>query len=217
MPMKTTSMLLVLGLVVAAPLSAEDKDMAHTHMEHLTSNWSDTPDQRGLLPTALSEAQTAAQHADLAAKKPNDLEWMKLHIGHVLHAVDPSVEAQGPGQGYGIKKASAGVAKHVELAAGSPGASDSVKLHAKHIATSANNTVARADRIVSLGQQVMEAQNAQQAAPLVREVQAISGTLISGQDTNDDGDVGWHEGEGGLRAVERHVGLMAEGEEGHHH
>lgn len=214
--MKTASMLLVLGLVVAGPLSAADKNMAHAHIGHVTSGWSDTPDRQGLLPTALGEAQIAAQHADLAAKKPSDLDWMKLHVGHVLHAVDPSVEAQGPGRGYGVKKAAAGVAKHVELAAGSPGASDNVKLHAKHIATSANNTVARADRIVSLGQQVLKAQDAQQAAALVSEIQALSGALVAGQDANGDGAVSWHEGEGGLRAAEQHVGLMAKGE-GHNH
>ena len=73
---------------------------------------------------------------------------MKLHAGHVINAVDPSVVASGPGLGYGVKRAALGVAAHIDLAAKTPGASPNIVTHAGHIGTSARNTVQRADAIV---------------------------------------------------------------------
>ncbi len=78
-----------------------DKNMAHIHIGHVMTGWKDTPNKSGLLPTAIAEAKVAAQHAGFAASKPATLAWIKTHIGHVLHAVDPSVEPKGPGLGYG--------------------------------------------------------------------------------------------------------------------
>lgn len=202
----------LLSLALMASPALADKNMAHVHMGHVTSGWTDTPEQQGLLPTAQKEAAVAAQHADLAANKPGDLSWMKLHTGHVLHAIDPSREPQGPGLGYGVQRAAAGVAKHIELAAGSPGASANVKLHAEHVATSARNTVERARRIAELGARVRSADNAAEAAPAVREIQALSHALMEGEDANGDGRITWHQGEGGLAAVEQHMALMAKGE-----
>ena len=139
--------------VVGGQAMAQDKpaNMAHVHMGHVLTGWKDTPDKKGLLPTAMAEANIAKTHVGLALKQPNNLDWLKLHTGHVLHAVDPSVQPKGPGLGYGFMKAATGVAAHVNFAAGSDGASKNVKLHAQHVATSAENTVAWAKQIVTLG------------------------------------------------------------------
>ena len=123
--------------------------MAHVHMRHVLSGWQDTPDQAGLLPTAIAEADVAVQHAGFAASRPDDLDWMKLHVGHVVNAVDPTAEPAGPGLGYGVKRAAAGVAQHVGFAAASQGASDNVKLHAEHVTTSAGNVVQWSERIIT--------------------------------------------------------------------
>ena len=111
----------------------------------MTDGWHDTPDGQGLLPAAIAEARIAAQHAALAAKDPANLDAMKLHSAHVLHAVDPEQIENGPGLGYGVKKAAAGAAQHIMAASNAEGASDAVKAHANHVATSAQNTVSRAD------------------------------------------------------------------------
>ena len=46
------------------------KNVAHAHIGHVMTKWSDTPKQWGFLPTALMEAKIAAQHAGFAASKP---------------------------------------------------------------------------------------------------------------------------------------------------
>jgi hypothetical protein len=181
-------------------------------MGHVLSGWQDTPGQQGLLPTAQTEAEVAAQHAGFAASKPDDLEWMQLHVVHVMHALDPSVEPEGPGLGYGVHRAAQGVAQHVRFAADSEDASDNVKLHATHVETSAGNVVAWSERIIVLGEQVQAAQSASEAAPLVAEIETLTQAIVAGTDADSDGAVSWEADEGGLAQAAQHMQFMKDGE-----
>jgi hypothetical protein len=178
------------------------------HIGHVVNGFSDTPNGRGLLPTAMAEARVAIQHAGLAAKNPTSLDAMKLHAGHVINALDPTVVATGPGLGYGVKKAATGVATHIELAAKAQGASPNVVMHATHIAMSARNTVQRADQIVALAKQIQAATSATDAAALVSQMVSQCDQLMAGADANGDGRITWEAGEGGLQQVQQHVNLM---------
>jgi hypothetical protein len=186
------------------------------HIGHVMTSFSNTPDQQGLLPTAMAEAQIAAQHAQLAGRSPGDLDAMKLHTAHVLHAVDPSVEANGPGKGYGVKRAATGVAQHIGLAAGTDGASQNIKTHATHVTASAEAVVERADAIGALGQKIRAAETAAAAAPMVAELNTLVAQLVSGVDANGDGTIGWQKGEGGLQHAQQHMELLVRGEGGGH-
>ncbi len=191
---------------------AQQPNMAHVHMGHVLDGFKDTPNGMGLLPTAVAEAKIAADHAGYAAKDLTDLANMKRHTLHVMNAVDPTVEPKGPGLGYGVKKAAAGVAQHIEAAAKSEGASDNVKTHAVHVASAARNTVVRADQIIALGKRIEAATTAAEAAPLVTQMKELADELYAGKDANGDGKIGWQEGEGGLQTAEQHMGFMKKGE-----
>ena len=206
---------LAAGVIGAGGLGAPaiaGQNAAHNHIGHVTDKWNDTPDMAGLLPTAVSEAQIAARHASLAAKDPANLDAIKLHTAHVLHAVDPSRIESGPGQGYGVRRAAEGAAKHIMAAASSDGASGAVKAHSEHVATSAQNTVARADEIVMLAQKIEMAESAADASALVGELNTLAQQLLGGVDANEDGRIGWQEGEGGLEVAETHANLMKQAE-----
>src|SRR5688572_10071180 len=58
-----------------------------THVGHVADAFQSTPEGRGLLPTALAEAEIAQRHAALAAGDTANLAAIKMHVGHVLHAV----------------------------------------------------------------------------------------------------------------------------------
>ena len=189
-----------------------DMNQSHVHIGHVMTGWKDTPEKWGLLPTAIAEAKVAAQHAGFAASKSADLAWMKTHIGHVLHAVDPSVEPKGPGHGYGVIKAAGGAAKHVGFSAKSAGASKNVKTHAVHVDTSAKNVVTWGKLIVRLGKKVKAAKTAGQAAPMVKKIKQLATRLIAGEDVNGDGKITWRASEGGLKEAEKHMGFMMKGE-----
>jgi len=204
--------LLALGLASGLALPAQAADEAHAHMGHVLDAWQDTPDQMGLLPTARAEAEIAAQHAGFAISEPDDLDSIKLHVGHVMHAVDPSVEPEGPGLGYGVIEAANGVAQHIQFAAESEGASDNVKLHAEHVATSADNVVDWGGQVLDLGAEVRAAKDAESAFPLAEDIDALTRAMLEGKDADGDGEITWQEGEGGLAQAAQHMEFMKEGE-----
>ena len=214
--MKSSTCIAVLlgavGLVTMGDRALAQESASHRHMGHVLDGFRGTPEGGGLLPTATDEAGVAAQHAGLAMRSPDNLAGIQRHIRHVLNAIDPSMEASGPGKCYGLAKAAQGVATHVGLAANSDGASDNVKLHAEHVSTAANNVVAWAQRIVELCNQVKEAETAAAAAEMAQEIQELTQAIADGRDANGDGRIGWGEGEGGLAQAAQHMNLMKRGE-----
>jgi hypothetical protein len=182
-----------------------------THLGHVMNAFADTPKGMGLLPAAMEEARIASVHAGLAARDPENLAAMKLHAGHVINAIDPSVVTSGPGLGYGVKRAALGVATHIDLAAKVPGASANVVTHANHVGTSARNTVQRADAIVALAQRIQAATSASEAAALVSQLVSLTNEVVVGKDADADGKVTWKEGEGGLQQCDEHVKLLLAG------
>jgi hypothetical protein len=199
---------------VAYAMSQAQASPAHAHMGHVLDSFANTPERKGLLPTAQAEAAIAAQHAALAAKTPENLDAMKRHAGHVVHAVDPTVETAGPGLGYGVKRAATGVSQHIGLAAKSEGASANVKTHATHVAASADTVAKRSDEIVALAKRIQSAGTAAEAAPLAAQLSTLCQQLVSGVDANKDGRVTWETGEGGLQHAQQHMDLMRKGEAG---
>ncbi len=202
----------VVAPVASAPAVKVPEGPVGTHLGHVVNSFFDTPNNQGLLPVATTEAKTAATHAALAARTPTNLDAMKLHAGHVLNAIDPAIVATGPGLGYGLKKAAAGVAAHIELAAKSQGASPNVVLHAAHVATSARNTIARAEQAIALAKQIQAATSATDAAALLNQLVSLTAQFMTGADANGDGRIGWQENEGGLQQAQEHMTLLLAGE-----
>jgi|SRR5687767_13649149 len=202
----------LMGIPEPAPPVAAAPMPSNPHVGHVLTAFNGTPMGAGLLPTALAEAKVVAQHAALAVRASSNLEGMKTHAGHLIHAVEPAEGSTGPGSGYGLKKAVTNIATHIELAAKAQGASQNVSTHAVHIAVSARNVAKRADEIVALSKQVQAATSAADAAALITRINALAEQLVAGVDANKDGKIDWQEGEGGLQHVEQHVNLMIRAE-----
>jgi len=213
--MHATTLRRVLGLVLAGVVvgtAAEAQDSAHAHIMHAADAFADTPGGLGLLPTAMAEAEVAAQHAELAMEDPLNLDAMRRHAGHVLHALDPAMSGGGPGLGYGVMAAASGAARHVGLALLSELTSDNLGLHARHIATSLDNVVRWTEEAVPLARQIQSAPSAASAAPLVARLNTLCRAIVRGMDADRDGRVGWQEGEGGLAQATYHMNLLKRGE-----
>lgn len=179
-----------------------------THIGHVLDGFDAAPNKQGLLPTALAEAKIATTHAGLALKNPDNLDAIKLHAGHVIHALDPMVEATGPGQGFGVKRAAAGVAQHAQLAGKSPGSGFVVAAKATQVAGAANNAAKRADEVIGLAQKARAATTAAEAAALMQQASTALTQLTIGFDTNKNGEITWDAPEGGLQQAQEQMQEM---------
>src|SRR5947207_6530147 len=142
---------------------------AHLHLGHVMTNWRDTPGGRGFLPVAVDEARVADLHARLAAKA-GSLDDIKLHAGHVLHALDPAAEPKGPGAGYGVKKAGAGALQHLDLAVNAEGATDNIRKYAAGASSSLSNALEWVDQAIVAAQKIRTQTDADAAAGLAGEL-----------------------------------------------
>lgn len=200
------------GVVASAPVLKVPAGDVGMHIGHVINSMGDTPNKESLIAIANAEARVAVQHANLGARQPMNLDYMKTHAGHVLNALDPKLAPMGPGAGYGLKRAAEGIQTHINLAAKATGASQNVIVHANHIATSAKNTELRADSAIVLCQKIQASTSAADAASLMNQLVSLTARFTPGFDANGDGRIGWQEGEGGLQQAEEHVKLMLAGE-----
>jgi hypothetical protein len=145
---------------------------AHLHLGHVMTNWRDTPGTRGFLPVAVDEARVAVLHANLALKA-SSLDDIKLHAGHVLNALDPTVEPKGPGAGYGVKKATAGALQHLDFAAKADGATATITTHAAQVSSSLSNVLEWVNQAIAAAQKVRAATAAAEAAGSAADVAAL--------------------------------------------
>ena len=152
----------------------------HLHIGHVMTNWRDTPGGVGFLSAAASDARVAATHANLAAKNPDNLEEVKLHAGHVLHALDPSLEPKGPASGYGVKKAAAAAQQHLDFAVKAEGASNDVKSHAVHVAAALGDAAQWTEDAIGVAQKIRDAATAAEAAPLVAHLSILAAKIVDG-------------------------------------
>jgi hypothetical protein len=197
---------------LASPLDAQETNPTHAHLGHVADGWRDTPEGMGFLPTAVAEARVAAQHAGFAARDLENLDGMKRHADHVLHAVDTERMAEGPGHGYGVKRAAEGVIAHLGMAMDHQETTGNIRTHGNHVVTSTRNTLERVERIAALVERIQAAGTAAEAAPLVQELDLLATQLIEGEDLDGNGQVSWQEGEGGLAQAEQHMELLLRGE-----
>jgi len=193
------------------PTPSQGVDQALAHLAHVAIEFGTFPAGPGFAARATTEMGVAVLHANFAAGDLSDLEAMQLHAGHVLDALDPVEDVDGPGLGYGLIRAAEDVVTHMELAASSPNASDNVRTHAQHVAMIARSVTSRAEAAAEVARQLQSATSIRRAAPLVAQLRLLIYRLAEGGDSNGDGQLSL-EDEAGLQQLEAHVYLILEGE-----
>lgn len=192
----------------AEPLPAT---AAATHLAHVTRGFGGAPDGRGLAVTAGREVNQAMRHANLAALSTGNLEAMKAHARHVLHAIDPAEVVEGPGLGVGVVAAVQDLARHLSMAAESAGASESMRRHADHVGVAAAAVVERGRAVAALARRLESTETAAAGAALAEELRVTALRLDTGFDADGSGRIDLP-GEAGMTHVEDHIYLVLEGE-----
>ena len=187
----------VLSAFGAPGIRGQDNPIT-THVGHVADAFTGTPQGQGLLPAARAEADIMVRHLALAGGDRANLDAMKLHVGHALHAVDPTVVTSGPGLGYGLRQAAEGAAEHVGFVRDDEDASARIKIYARQVWGSAQTTVDRCEDFIELAQRIREATTAEAAADLLDELTTLGDQIINGRDANNDNGIGPRLGEGGL-------------------
>jgi hypothetical protein len=185
---------------------------AHTHIGHVVSSWQDTPSERGLLPTAFKESLVAAAHANYAVNAAGNLGAMKMHAGHVRHAIDPTLESNGPGLGYGLIKAAEGATLHITLASEAADASAAVKSHTVHVVASLNAAVTRSKAAMIEADAIIAAPDTTVALEHAVKLAELTKAALMGMDVDGDGKISWDNNEGGLKVADKHMGLILKAE-----
>ena len=194
-----------------ADQTVQDVDF-RTQIEFVSDRYFDTPDGRGLLPTALAEAAIANEYAQLAQRDSTGLSAIRRYATYVLHAIDPELATNGPGLGYGIRKATVAAQREMGVAMALDSLSDNVRLHGRHIVDAIDNVVLRADEVVVLANEVAGATSLGQARALLGRLARATDALYRGVDANGDGLRGWPDGDEGLQQASYHLTLLMRGE-----
>lgn len=186
---------------------------ASTYIANAAVAYTGTPGGRGLLPTALSEAAIALEHAELALEDSVSVAGIRRHAAHVLHALDPSVgSGAGPGLGFGVRRAAAEAAVQVDLALDADSISENMAIHGLRIAIALDNAVQWSNEAIQLVQRIQSTSSVFGAQPLVRRLLALCHAIRYGRDADGNGIVGWQEGEGGLAQATYHMNLLRRAE-----
>ncbi len=212
--MRSSTSLFGLALTIAAtPTSGFAQEAsAHAIVELVADRYPDTPEARGLLPTALAEAEIAAEYAALAGADSTVLSARQRYAGYVLHAMDPAVVSSGPGLGYGLRPAAGRVAQEMQRATVAEDASENVRVHGRPIAEAAANAGLWAEEAVALASRLRQAAGPDEAARLGRELASLTDMIVRGVDGNGDGRRGWPDGDLGLRQAAWHMTLLRRAE-----
>ena len=193
-------------------VEAQQTSQALTHFSHVATGFGGAPGGRGLTMTAAMEVNTAMMYANFAAGHPTDLDAMKTNIRHVLHALVPKEGAQGPGLGFGVKRAAEAVVTHIERAVNAPGASETMRKNGPNVAVAARAVAARAQAMADAGGRVLAAQTAAEAVPLVEQLRTMALELDTGRDANGSGRIDLDAAEPGMNQLEAQVYSILEGE-----
>lgn len=155
---------------------------AMTHFAHIATGFPKAPASRGLAVTAAVEVNAAMHHANLAAGDTDNLNQMKTHARHVLHALAPTTEVDrrpggptrvtGPGIQFGVIPAAEAIAASIALAVKAADASPAIRTLGPNVATSAQAVATRARVMLELGDRILASSSAAAAAALVQQLRA---------------------------------------------
>jgi ElaB/YqjD/DUF883 family membrane-anchored ribosome-binding protein len=147
----------------------------------------DTPAKQGLLYTAMVDAEVASQYAGRAVAAEDPMT-ARSALGEVVFALDPSAapdwEAKSAGfargwagTGYGLQRSAADIADQIHDATddGSP----ALTQYGVPAARCADNTRERADRLLQLSRQALDATTTQSQAQL-QQIQELADQLNRG-------------------------------------
>lgn len=198
--------------VVSGAQAESTMNVAHMHLEHVSTSWPEAPNQLGFMTVAMQEAEIARDHIALAEGHGGDLATLKLHVGHALHALDPDEQASGPGLGFGVVEGADGAEKHTLYAAQSPGASDNIINNNLRVRNPLKNAESLAKLAIRAGNTALDARTVSAAQESLDDMAWLVNAMINGVDENGNGSIEATREEGGLVVAWEEMGAIRRAE-----
>lgn len=181
--------IVMMGLLAGcAPGLMSGGNRSDPNLDRVLASDRSVPARQGLLYMAMQDAEVAIENAGWAmtASHPDET---KARINDVLHAIDPefpptpTVTSFGladfwPGTGFGLRRSVQGIAEQMRAVGSRHGSREAVADQAGQVVACAEETLARADQVVSLGQQALAAGTPGQIDPLVAEMSRLTHIIM---------------------------------------
>src|SRR5918996_455890 len=188
MTKKLLAIVMVGSLAGCAPGLLGGGDPRDPNLDRVLLSDRSVPARQGLLYMAMQDAEVAIENAGWAMTADHPDET-KARINNVLYAMNPefppapTVTSFGlagfwPGTGYGLRRSVQGIADQMREVGSRHGSREMVADQAGQVVTCAEETLARTDRVVGLGQQALAASSAEQIDPLVAEMSRLTHIIM---------------------------------------
>jgi hypothetical protein len=161
---------------------------SNPYLERVLVSDDDVPAKQSLLYSAMQDAEVALQSAGYAAAADEPAD-AKNRVSNMLHAIDPSIPgtptvtaygitAVWPGTGFGLRRAIEGIADQMRAVSSRYASREQVVEEAALVRVCAEQNLERVDRVVSLGQQALAAETAEELAALIAELDRLTDIVL---------------------------------------
>lgn len=167
------------GCTRALPLKS------HAHIGHALTAWRATPEQQGLFEVAVKETWIALEQARRGAQSHHTPAMSKTYILNALNALNPDLQASGPGLGYGAIRALGDVMDHIDFAAQSDDASLNITLAGARFNENAKQVLNRLELSAEVAQLARTASPAELPG-LAEDLTQLLERSLEGADRNEN-------------------------------
>jgi hypothetical protein len=197
------------AVVLAACQTTQEKQptIAHTHIGHSLTAWVTTPNEQGLYVVAEKEARALNKVVN-SVNETSSLAQMKAASSDALYIIEPTKGVDGPGEGYGLLRAFDGAVLHLKFAAQSADASENFRKSVPKVEETAIAINNRIELVLTLAQEVLKANSALNARPLMKEIQTESRAIIFGAELDGKPPIGSSPEEPGLNQLRNDIAAM---------
>ncbi len=171
-------------------------------------------DGQSYVQSALAEAATANQHANLAAGSSN-VGGVLTHTEHTINILLGTEEdynengrGENPGKGFGVGHFMDLIEEQLDAGLAAPGTSIQLQSEAELIRVCLENARLTVDEMVTVLTTILEAQTVEASADDRVEVTRLADILMNGNDADDNGQIEPFEGECSLGQIET-FGVLA--------
>ena len=185
--------------------------ISHAHIGHSLTAWRDTPDQEGLFVVAEKETKVAFEHAQQAVNNAQTPAIARQHLSNVVHALNPDIQSEGSGLGYGAIRALEGAVDHIKFAAESKDASNNLIASTKQFSYGARPLLDRLRLAVEVAQ-LARRSSAAELPGLADELRQLMYQNLNGKDTDGNGIVDPASDEHGLAQLRQGLVSMLSNE-----